>query len=160
MARRFIQVLWAYWTTARTLTRETPFKLAFDTKAVIPVKVGVSSLRRAHYDEGINNDELRLNLDCLPKVRDKAILRMARYQQKMAKYHNQRLKLRRFNPDDMVQQKVSQATKDPAQGKLGPTQEGPYKVVRYSRRGSYYHKDLNDNPLPHLWNVEHLKKYY
>ena len=100
-------VLWAYSTIARTPTRETPFKLAFDTEAVIPVEVGVSSLRRAHYDEGINNDELRLSLDCLVEVRDEAALRMARYQQKMQKYYNQTIKLKRFNPDDMVLRKVS-----------------------------------------------------
>ena len=48
----------------------------------------------------------------------------------------------------MELQKVSQATRDPAQGKLGPTWDGPYKVIRYLRRGSYYLKDLNGNPLP------------
>ena len=31
----------------------------------------------------------------------------------MEKYHNQRAKLRRFNLDDMVLRKVSQATRDP-----------------------------------------------
>ena len=86
------------WTTTRTLTGETPFKLAFGTEVVIPVEVEVFSLRRAHYDKGSNNEELRLNLDCLPEVRDKVALRMAQYQQKMVKYHNQMVKLRRFNP--------------------------------------------------------------
>ena len=65
-----------------------PFKLAFGTKVVIHVEVGLSSLRLSHYDESSNNDELRLNLDFLFEVRDKAALRMAQYQQKMAKYHN------------------------------------------------------------------------
>ena len=68
-------MLWAYRTTARTPTRETPFKLAFGTEVVIPTEVGVSSLRQAHYDEGTNNDELRLNLDCLAEVRDEVVLR-------------------------------------------------------------------------------------
>ena len=103
---------------------------------------------RAHYDEGTNNDKLKLNLDCLAKVRDEAALRIARYQQKMEKYHNQMVKLRRFNPDDMVLQRISQATSDPAQGKLGPTWKGPYKVVRYSRKESYNLKDPNGKPLP------------
>jgi len=76
-------VLWAYKTTMRTPTRETPLKLAFSTEAVILVEIGVSSLRQAHYDEGTNNEELRLSLDCLAKVRDEAALRMAGYQQKM-----------------------------------------------------------------------------
>ena len=31
---------------------------------------------------------------------------MAGYQQKMAKYHDQRVRLRRFNPNDIVLQKV------------------------------------------------------
>ena len=67
----------------RTPTGETPFKLAFSIEAVILVEIGVSSLRQAHYDEGTNNEELRLSLDCLAKVRDEAALRMAGYQQKM-----------------------------------------------------------------------------
>ena len=70
-------VLWAYRTTTRTPAVETPFKLAFGTEAVILVEVGVSSLRRAHYDKDTNNDELRLSLDCLPEVRDEAALKMA-----------------------------------------------------------------------------------
>ena len=141
-------VLWAYRPTARTPTGETPFKLAFDTEVVTPAEIGVTSFRQAHYDEGKNNDKLRLNLDCLAKVRDEAALRMAWYQQKMKKYYNQRVKLKRFNLDDMVLRKVSQATRDPAQGKLGPTWEGRYKVVYYSRQGNYYLKDLEGNPLP------------
>lgn len=111
--------------------------MAFGTEAVIPIEIGVFSLRRAHYDKGTNNDELRLSLHCLAKVRNEAALRMARYQQKMQNYYNQRVKLRRFNLDNMVLRKVSQATRNPARGKLGPTWEGPYKVVHYSRRGSY-----------------------
>ena len=56
---------------------ETLFKLTFDKERVIPVEVRLSSLRRAHYGESSNNEELRLNLDCLSEVRDKAALRMA-----------------------------------------------------------------------------------
>ena len=92
---------------------ETPFKLAFGTEAMIPIEVGMSSLRRAYYDDYNNNKELKLALDCLSEVRDDVTQRMALYKQKMSKYHDQRVKLRRFNPRDMVFQKVSQATKDP-----------------------------------------------
>ena len=104
--KELLGVLWAYRTTVRTPTGETPLKLAFGTEAVILVEVGVYSLRQAHYDESTNN-VLKLNLDCLAEVRDEAALRIARYQQKMEKYHNQRVKLRRFNPNDMVLQRVS-----------------------------------------------------
>ena len=101
----------------KNANRRTPFKLAFGTEVVILAEVGISNLRQAHYDKGTNNDVLKLNLDCLAEIRDEAALRIARYQQKMEKYHNQRVKLRRFNPDDMVLQRVPQATRDPTQGK-------------------------------------------
>ena len=78
----------------------------------------------------------------------------------MTRYYNQRAKLKRFNPGDMVLRKVSQATKDPNDGKLGPNWEGPYKVVRYLRRGSYYLEDTKGKPLPRPWNAKNLKKYY
>ena len=71
-------------------------------------------------------------MDFLDEVRDQASQRMAKYQQKMAEYYNQRVKLKRFHIGDLVLQKVTLATKDPTQGKLGLTWEGPYKVVHYS----------------------------
>ena len=37
-------VLWAYRTTARTSTGETPFRLTYGTEAVIPVEVGLISI--------------------------------------------------------------------------------------------------------------------
>ena len=49
-------VLWAYRTTTRTPTRETPFRLTYGTEAVIPVEVGVTSTRRAAFSEKGNDD--------------------------------------------------------------------------------------------------------
>jgi len=51
----------------------------------------------------------------------------------MAEYYNKRIKLKRFNFEDLVLRKVTLAMKDPAQGKLRLTWEGPYKVIHYSR---------------------------
>ena len=126
-------ILWAYRTTTRTLTRETPFRLTYGTEAVIPVEVGVTSTKQATFNEEENDDKLQLNLDCLDEVKDKASNRMAKYQQKMAEYYNKRVKLRQLDIGDLVLRKVTIATKDLIQGKLGPTWEGPYKVVHYSR---------------------------
>ena len=96
-----------------TPTGETPFKLAFGIRAVIPVEVRMSSLRQTSYDDLSNDEGLKLALDFLLEVRDDAAQRMALYHEKMTKYHNHRVKLKRFNPGDMVLPKVSQATKDP-----------------------------------------------
>ena len=39
------EVLWAYKTTRKFATRETPFALAFGIEAVAPVEVGLESPR-------------------------------------------------------------------------------------------------------------------
>ena len=62
-------VLWAYRMTTRTLTSETPFKLAFGTKAVILAEVGLTSFRMDQYNEEKNDKELHLNLDLLNEER-------------------------------------------------------------------------------------------
>jgi len=95
-------ILWAYRTTARTPTGETPFNLTYSTEAVILVEIGLTSLRKEFFDERSNDDQLKLNLDCLDEVRDPASQGMAKYQQKMAKYYNQRVKLKRFNIRDLI----------------------------------------------------------
>ena len=89
------------------------FRLTYGTEAVIPVEVGVTSTRQAAFSEEGNEDELRINLDCLDEVREKASSKMEKYRQKMAEYYNKRVKLRRLEVGDLVLCKVSTATKDP-----------------------------------------------
>jgi len=43
-----------------------------------------------------------MNLDCLDETRDEASKRMAKYKQKMAEYYDQRVKLRRFDIEDLI----------------------------------------------------------
>ena len=85
---------------------------------------------------------------------------MTKHEQAMARYYNRKVKVRRFNTGDLVLRKVSQATKDLSQRKLGLAWEGPYEVIYHSREGSYYLKSLDGQELPQPWNIEHLKKYY
>ena len=45
---------------------------------------------------------------------------MEKYKGAMARYYNKKVKVRRFNVGDLVLRKVSHATKDSSQRKLGP----------------------------------------
>ena len=56
----------------------------------------------------------------MDKVRATAEQRLARYQDLMAKYYNSRVIHRDFKVEDLVLRKVTDATRDPFQGKLGP----------------------------------------
>ena len=90
-----------------------------------------------------NDDQRKVNLDFFDEVRDGVSNKMTKYQQKMADYYNKRVKLRRLDIKYLVLRKVTPATKDPAQGKLNPTWEGPYRVINYSRQGSYHLETLD-----------------
>ncbi|XP_065623023.1 uncharacterized protein LOC136064769 [Quercus suber] len=72
-------VLWAYRTIAKTPTGETPFRLAYGSKAVIPAEVGLTSYRVENYNKDKNEEALRLQLDLVDKIRATAEQRLARY---------------------------------------------------------------------------------
>ena len=50
--------------------------------------------------------------------------------------------------------------RDTNAGKLALTWEGPYRVTSIAGAGAYYLEDLDERPLPQLWNVHNLKKFY
>ena len=126
-------VLWAYRTTVRTSTWETPFKLAYGSEAVIPAEVHMASHRVKGYQVEENEVQLRFNLDLIDEVRTDAEQRIARYKNLMARQSDAMVKPRRFNIRDLVLKKVTLATRNPAYGKLGTNWEGPYRVINYKR---------------------------
>ena len=65
-------VLWAYRTTVKTPTGETPFKLAYGSEAVILAEVRMASHRVKEYQAEENEVQLHLNLDLINEVRTDA----------------------------------------------------------------------------------------
>ena len=143
----------------RTPTGETPFKLTYGSKAVIPVEIHMANHRVMKYQYKDNEEQLHLNLDLIDKVRMDAEQRTARYKNLMARQYDAMVKPKRFNIGDLVLKRVSLATRNPTYGKLRPNWEGPYRVINCKRQGSYYLEALDGQKLEHLWNVEHLRKY-
>ena len=62
-------VLWAYRTTARTPTKETPFRLAYRSEAVILIEVRLTNYRMENHDESRNDEAMHLQLDSVDEVR-------------------------------------------------------------------------------------------
>ena len=115
-----LEVLWAYRTTQKSATRETPFALAFGTEAVAPVEVGIKSPRIELASVERNDEALRLNLHLLYEKREQVLRRTKDYQRKTARYYNQKVKPRSYIPGDLVLKKLLPARKNLAHGKLGP----------------------------------------
>ena len=51
-------ILWAYRTTSKTPTGETPFRLAFGMKVVIPLDIELLTLLAEHYNQQNNQAQL------------------------------------------------------------------------------------------------------
>ena len=126
-------VLWAYKTTVRTSTGETPFKLADGREAVIPAEVHMANHRLTMYQDKDNKEQLRLSLNLIDEVRTDADERTTRYKNLMARQYDAMVKLRRFNIGDLILKRVPLVTKNPAHGKLGLNWERPYRVINCKR---------------------------
>ncbi|KAG7537008.1 Ribonuclease H-like superfamily [Arabidopsis suecica] len=155
-------VLWAYRTTPRRSTGETPFSLVYGMEAVVPAELNVPGLRRAEapLDEEENTAMLDDSLDTINERRDQALIRIQNYQQAAARYYNSKIKSRPFFVGDYVLRRVFENKKEDGAGKLGINWEGPYIVTEVVRNGVYRLKDLEDRPVKRPWNVINLKKFY
>ena len=112
-------ILWAYRTMVRIPTGETPFRMMYGTEAVVPVELGLITFRTSTYDDQQNERQICLNLDLIDEVREREETRKKRYKKNMARYYNTKVKPRQFSIGDLVLRKITMATKDPTQGKLG-----------------------------------------
>ena len=108
-----LSVLWAYRTTARTPTGKTPFRLTYGNEAVIPTEIGLTSYRVDNHDEARNDEAICLQLDLVDEVSVTAEQRLARYQDRMAKHYNSRVRHKDFKVGDLVRRKVMGAARDP-----------------------------------------------
>ncbi|XP_022859011.1 uncharacterized protein LOC111379805 [Olea europaea var. sylvestris] len=148
-------ILWMYITSHITATGETPFMLDFGIEAAILVEVRLPSQRKLELEDAGRTTE---HLDLLEEVRDQAVLRMASYQDKIAKYFNKKVRMRRFRARHLVLRRAEAAGHTPS--KLGPVWEGPFEVIRHLQGGTYSLRDTTGRPLPRPWNAENLKIYY
>ena len=144
-------ILWAYRTTPRIPTRETLFSLAFGTEAVVPVKLQEGSPQIQFYDESSNFENLLTELDLLEERREATAIRNAAYKQKIARYHEARIKTRVYRPDDLVLRSVRATGKHV--GKLDPNWEGPYRIRALLEPSTFKLEHLNGDGIPRTWNA-------
>lgn len=75
------------------------------------------------------------------------------YQRRAARYHDHRVKERILKAEYLVLRKLDVTDKREGQGKLAPTWEGPFKIIKVIRPTVFHLKDLNGKREPHAWNV-------
>ncbi|XP_012856991.1 PREDICTED: uncharacterized protein LOC105976259 [Erythranthe guttata] len=89
-------VLWAYRTTPRSATGESPFSLAYGTEAFPPVEIGEPSWGARYYEVQNNEVAMRINLDLLGELMEGATARIQKYKIRMARAYNAKVRSRTF----------------------------------------------------------------
>ncbi|XP_065619912.1 uncharacterized protein LOC136063443 [Quercus suber] len=67
-------VLWAYRTTPRRSTGETPFSMTYGAEAVMPLETGFPTLRTSSFSPTSNNEQLERSLDLIDERRKNAMV--------------------------------------------------------------------------------------
>ena len=94
--------------------------MAFGADVVIPVEIGINSLRISHYDPEQNEANLRANLDLLEEIRKEASVKGAARQRVVAQYFNKQVMSRTYNEGDLVLRNYRASRPVGEQRKLSP----------------------------------------
>ena len=128
-------------------------------KAIIPIEIGMSTLRKEISKEA-NTEALTKDLDMIDKPCEAATVCMASYQQRTTNLYNRQVRHRAYQAEGLVLRRVFENTADPTTDKFQPNWEGPYTIVKLGPVGSYALNKLYGMPVPRMWNTTHLKRYY
>ena len=143
--------------TPSQATGYTPFFMGYDSKAILSTDLDYGAPRVRAYDEQGAEASLEDAIDQLDEACNVALLRLAKYQQALRRYHSRRVWGRAFNIGDLVLRLV-QSNKD--RDKLSPPWEGPYVVVEVLRPGAYKLKTIDGEVFTNAWNIEQLCCFY
>ncbi|KAM2981301.1 hypothetical protein FF2_012625 [Malus domestica] len=139
--------LWAYHTTKRRATGETPFSLAFGSEAIIHPNIIVPRINTLLPSIEQNSKEMATDLDLAEERREQTITRIAAYQQQLISSYNKRAKIRQFQPEDLVLRKAFITARREGSKKMNPIWEGPYKISKVGGKGSYTLATMNDKEI-------------
>nr|KYP31646.1 Retrovirus-related Pol polyprotein from transposon 17.6 [Cajanus cajan] len=159
-AEQLPEVLWAYRCTPQPTTQETPFRLAYRSDAMILVEIGEPSFCRTHFDESNNEAQLRVNMDTVENIRDRAQVVAEATKQRYKRRFDSKVKPREFREGDLVWRATGEARKDPRQGKFAPNWDGPFRIRHNLNNEAFKLEYLSREPIPRTWNSTHLKMYY
>ncbi|XP_074337420.1 uncharacterized protein LOC141674608 [Apium graveolens] len=128
-------------------TIETPFKLAYETEAMLPIEVGFPSYIAINFDEIANEEGLRINIELIDEVQDQDKAKMEKYKEKIKEHFSKKSRVKNFQVGDLVL-RDTEASDPTNTGKFMPKWEGPYKVKKFLRPGTYKLMNMDDSEVP------------
>jgi hypothetical protein len=109
------------------------------------------------YDEGISEDNRRVDIDGLEEARCAALVQSARYLEGIRRYHDCNVKERSLNVGDLVLRRIQNTE---GLHKLCSPWEGPFIVAKVTGSGSYRLQTLEGEDINNSWNIDQLCRFY
>jgi hypothetical protein len=131
--------------------------MVYGAEAVLPPEVSIGSLRVKTYDEAAQDQLRREDIDLADERRWQSAIKNARYRQALKRYHRRFVRSRELQVDDLVLRRILNWE---GMNKLSPSWEGPFRVTRVCRPRCIRLATQDGEPVPFLWNIEHLRKFY
>lgn len=131
--------LWAYRTTRRSATGESPFLLTYGAEAVIPTKIIMPTTKTDAWEKNLTADMMLERLDDLEERRETALQIMENYQRTLAREYNKKVKFRNFFRRTVCAADDTAVSTGEEMGKIRTNLGGL---------------------LMHPWNAKYLKPYY
>lgn len=100
LVEELLCILWSYRTIVKVSTDKTPFSLCYGSEMLIPVEIGVPTLRVELFSPEFNEQNQRGNLDLLDELRDQIMIQQAAYNRCIERYYNRRVRTQSFLPGD------------------------------------------------------------
>jgi transposase InsO family protein len=154
-------VLWAYRTTCKKLTMQTPFKLVYGLEVVVPMEYLVPSLRIVAFTDMDDTGAIHERLAQLVELEEDRFI--AGFHQQIQKerekaYHDRHIKKKIFRQGDLVLVYDSKFIKHP--GKFRTHWLRPYEIAYVTEGGVAQLKTLKGDWKEGLVNGSRLKLYY
>jgi len=87
-------------------------------------------------------------------------MRVAIYQQRVARYYKKKVQVRHYNVGDLVLHLILPGAHKASDSTLGLNWEGPFVIKEDLGNRVYHLANMDGAILPHVWNVEHLHPYF
>jgi hypothetical protein len=158
------KALWAHRTSRLRATKVTPFELVYGQDVVMPMEIGLQSLRVTGHGSLSAKEyhELMMDkIDDVPEHRFKALEEIEKEKIKIAKAYNKHVMEKSFQVGDLVWKMIFPlVTRSGKFDKWSHSWEGQIRVIWLVLSNAYFVEDLEGQSLPKALNRKYLKCYY